>query len=67
MDELMELIEILRRKFLEVNCVLYVNLVLLWERQRSFFEDFVNVYGLSFFFVLNEIMRKDKFFYVNIS
>ena len=66
-DELMELIEILRRKLLEVNRVPYVNLAPSQERQRSLSEDLVNAHGPSSFPAPNEITRKDKPPYVNIS
>lgn len=65
--ELMELIEILRRKIMEVNHVPYVNLPPSQERQRSLSEDLSNAHDSSSSPAWNEVTRKGMPPYVNVS
>ena len=68
-DELIELSEILRRKFIDVNRihVPYVNLAASQQRQWGLSMDLINTEGASPFPTSNEVKRKGMPPYVNIN
>lgn len=68
-DEWMELIEVVRRKCIEVGCVnvFYVNLLFFYEWFVVFFMDYILVVGLSCLNLNGDMSRRvGMFFYENL-